>query len=141
QLEADREAIRNLYNSKGYIDAVVREPSVVRRGQKVDVTFPIEEGREYHVGKVTYSGARVFPMDEVTKGMQLKAGGVYSPQGLAADRKALGDLYGSKGYLDLQASATPSAAGPGLINVDFRLDEGIQYYVDKVNIAGNTRTK
>ncbi len=141
QLEADREAIRALYNSKGYIDAEVREPAIVRHDQKVDVTFPVVEGREYRVGKVTYSGARVFPLDELTKGLQLKAGGVYSPQGLAADRKALGDLYGSKGYLDLQVSATPSPGGAGIVNVDFRLDEGIQYYVDKVNIAGNTRTK
>lgn len=141
QIEADREAIRALYNSKGYIDAAVGEPTITRRGQKVDVTFPITEGREYHVGKVTYSGARVFPLDELTRGLTLKAGGIYSPQGLAADRKALGDLYGSKGYLDLQVFATPSPGGAGIVNVDFRLDEGIQYYVDKVNIAGNTRTK
>lgn len=141
QIEGDREAIRTLYQSKGFIDAEVREPSVVRRGEKVDVTFSIVEGRSYTVGKVTYSGARVLPLDEVTRGLKLKTGGVYSPQNLAADRRALGDLYGSKGYLDLQVQATPSPGGPGIVNVDFRLDEGIQYYVDKVNVSGNTRTK
>ncbi len=141
QVDSDRESIRTLYLSKGYLDVQVRQPDVVRRGQKVDVTFPIVEGREYRVGKVTYSGARVFSLDEITKGLVLKTGGVYSPQGLAADRKALGDLYGSKGYLDLQVSATPSPGGPGIVNVDFRFDEGVQYYVDKVNVAGNTRTK
>jgi outer membrane protein insertion porin family len=41
----------------------------------------------------------------------------------------------------LQVMATPTPAGPGLIDVEYRLEEGIQYYVDKVNIAGNTRTK
>ena len=35
----------------------------------------------------------------------------------------------------------PSPGGAGIVDVTFRIDEGIQYYVDKVNIAGNTRTK
>jgi outer membrane protein insertion porin family len=141
QIEADREAIRALYQSKGYIDADVREPSVVRRDQKVDVTFPIVEGQQYRVGKVSYSGARVLALDEITRNMRLKEGGIYSPQNLAADRRTLGDLYGAKGYLDLQVLATPTPGGSGIVNIEFRLDEGIQYYVDKVNVAGNTRTK
>jgi outer membrane protein insertion porin family len=141
QLETDREALRALYQSKGYVDAQVREPSIVRDGQKVDVTFPIVEGQQYHVGKVTYSGAKVFPLDEVTKATSLRAGGIYSPQGVAADRRALGDLYGSKGYLDLQVIPNVTPAGSGVVDISFRIEEGIQYYVDKVNIAGNTRTQ
>ena len=141
QLEEDRRAIRELLQSKGYVDADVRQPSVVRNGEKVDVTFPIVEGRQYHVGKVTYTGARVFPLDELTKGLRLTTGGIYSPQALAADRRTLGDLYGAKGYLDLQVVPMPTPGGAGIVDVTFRIDEGIQYYVDKVNIAGNTRTK
>lgn len=141
QLQEDREAIRALYQSKGYIDADVKEPSIVRREQKVDVTYPIVEGREYRVGKVSYSGARVLALDEITRFMRLKAGGIYSPQNLAADRRTLGELYGAKGYLDLQVFATPTPGGAGIVNIEFRLDEGIQYYVDKVNVSGNTRTK
>lgn len=141
QIEDDRKAITDLYASRGYLDAQAGQPVLARSGDKVDVSFPIVEGRQYKVGKVTYSGAKVFPLDELTRGMKLTAGSVYSPQALAADRKTLNDLYGAKGYLDLQVFASPSPAGAGLVNVEFRFDEGIQYYVDKVNIAGNTRTK
>ena len=105
------------------------------------MTYPIVEGQQYTVGKATYSGARVFTLDEIARVTKLKAGSIYSPQGLAADRKAIGDLYGARGYIELQVLATPIPAGPGVINVDFRVEEGIQYYVDKVNITGNQRTK
>ena len=141
QVEEDRRAIRDLYTSRGYIDADVKAPLITRRGEEVDVTFPIVEGMQYRVGKVTYAGAKVFTLDEVTRGAKLKSGSIYSPQNLAADRKAIGDLYGSRGYIEMQVLASPTPGGPGIINVDYRIEEGIQYYVDKVNIAGNTRTK
>ena len=141
QVEEDRRAIRDLYASRGYIDADVNAPLITRRGEQVDVTFPVVEGTQYRVGKVTYSGAKVFTLDEVTRGAKLTAGSIYSPQGLAADRKAIGDLYGSRGYIEMQVLASPTPAGPGIIDVEYRIEEGIQYYVDKVNIAGNTRTK
>jgi outer membrane protein insertion porin family len=141
QVEEDRRAIRDLYTSRGYIDADVSPALITRRGEKVDVTFPVVEGQQYRVGKVTYTGAKVFTLDEIAKTSRMKSGGIYSPQGLQADRKAIGDLYGSRGYIDLQVLASPTPAGPGVIDIEYRFEEGIQYYVDKVNIAGNIRTK
>lgn len=141
QVEEDRRTIADQFTALGYIDVEVKQPTVVRRGDEVDVTFPIVEGRQYKVNKVSYTGVKLFTMDELTRGLKLKEGSIFSPQGLAADRKVISDLYGAKGYIDLQILASPTPAGAGLVNVEFRLDEGIQYYVDKVNIAGNTRTK
>jgi outer membrane protein insertion porin family len=92
QLEEDVRAIRDYYQSKGYIQAVVKSPTVVRHGTKVDVTFVIVQGDQFRVGKVNIAGVRVFGMDEVTKVMKLKSGAIYSPQALAADRKAISDL-------------------------------------------------
>jgi outer membrane protein insertion porin family len=73
--------------------------------------------------------------------MKLKGGAIYSPQALAADRKAISDLYGAKGYIDVGVIPSPAPGGLGLVDLNFRVEEGYQYYVDKVNIAGNTRTK
>ncbi|MEQ1854725.1 MAG: outer membrane protein assembly factor BamA, partial [Chthoniobacteraceae bacterium] len=141
QLQDDVRAIRDLYQGKGYLQVDVRRPEISRSGSKVDVTFVIVEGAQFHVGKVVVIGARVFAMDEVTKVLKLKSGAIYSPQALAADRKAISDLYGAKGYLDLQVIPTPVPVGGATVDVSFRIEEGVQYYVDKVNIAGNTRTK
>jgi outer membrane protein insertion porin family len=141
QVQDDVRAIRELYQSKGYVQAEVKQPVITRRGTKVDVTFPIVEGTRFTVGKVSYSGVRVFTLDELTKGLTLKSGAIFSPQAMAADRKTIGDLYGSKGYIDAAINMSPLPGGPGLVDVSVRVDEGVQYYVDKVNIAGNTRTK
>ena len=141
QLQEDVRAIRELYQGKGYIQVDVRRPSVVRSGAKVDVTFHIFEGAQSHVGRVSVSGARVFAADEITQKLKLKPGAIYSPQALAADRKTISDLYGAKGYLEVAVNPAPVPAGPGRLDVGFRIEEGVQYYVDKVNIAGNTRTK
>ena len=141
QLQEDVRTIRDLYESKGYGQVDVRRPNVVRHGSKVDVTFQISEGVQSHVGRVSLSGARVFAADEITQKLKLKPGAIYSPQALAADRKTISDLYGAKGYLELAVIPTRSPAGAGVVDVNFRLEEGVQYYVDKVNISGNTRTK
>jgi outer membrane protein insertion porin family len=141
QLQDDVRAIRDVYQGKGYLQVDVRRPVISRSGSKVDVTFVIVEGPQFHVGKVAVIGARVFAMDEITKVLKLKSGAIYSPQALAADRKAISDLYGAKGYLDLSVIPTPVPVGGATVDVSFRLEEGVQYYVDKVNIAGNTRTK
>jgi len=140
-LQDDVRAITDLYQEKGYLQVDVRKPTVTRSGSKVDVTFNIVEGGVFHVGKVSVSGARVFAADEITQKLKLKPGAIYSPQALAADKKTIGDIYGAKGYLDLVAIATASPGGAGTVDVSFRIEEGVQYYVDKVNIAGNTRTK
>ncbi len=139
--DEDVRAIRELYQSKGYIQVDVRRPSVARSGSKADVTFQITEGPQSHVGRVSLSGARVFAADEITQRLKLKPGAIYSPQALAADVKTMRDMYGAKGYIELAVIPSPVPAGTGQMDVSFQIDEGVVYYVDKVNIAGNTKTK
>lgn len=141
QLQEDVRAIRELYQSKGYIQADVRRPIVVRNGSKVDVTFDIVEGPQSNVGRVAVVGSRVFAADEITSRLKLKPGSVYSPQALAQDRKTISDMYGAKGFLESSISPNPIPVGRNIVDVTFRIEEGVQYYVDKVNISGNTRTK
>ena len=70
-LADDTKAIRELYQGKGYVDAEVGKPQVVRDGTRVTITFPIKEGIQYHVGKVSYSGAQVFTKDEIAKNAKI----------------------------------------------------------------------
>lgn len=140
-LDADVAAIRDLYMSRGYIDIQVTGPEIARTDGRADVTFTVREGIQYYVGKVSYSGVQVFPQEELTRGLKLTSGAVYSPQTVRADIDAIRNLYGTRGYIDLQAGADTSPAGKGVIDVGFRVDEGAQSYVEHINISGNTRTK
>ncbi len=140
-LDEDVKAIRELYQSKGYVDAQVGSPQVTTQGDRVDIVFPITEGAQYHVGKVTYNGAGVFTADEIAKLAKIRTGEVYSPQAIRADVKSIQDLYGSRGYIDFQAGANTAPRGNQTVDVTFTLDEGVQSYVERINISGNTRTK
>ena len=141
-LEEDVTAIKDLYQSKGYMDVVVAPPHVDRSNGKVDVTFIITEGPQYHVGKVTYTGAKVLTVDEIAKKAKIKTGAIYSPQAVRADVKRIqDDLYGSRGYVDFQAGANSIPAPDHTFDVVFNLDEGVQSYLEHINISGNVRTK
>ncbi len=141
QLETDVAAIREKYTGKGYMDVSIAPPRLDRQNEKVDVTFVINEGPQYSVGKVTYNGAQVFTIDELTKSAQIKSGSTFSPQAVRADVKSIQDVYGTRGYVDLQVGAN-TTPGPGnTIDVAFNVDEGVQSYVEHINITGNTRTK
>ncbi len=141
QLEQDVLALRDLYQNRGYIDVQVAAPQIERTGDKVDIIFTVVEGAQYRVGTVTYTGINVFTVDEATKNLKTKAGEVYSPANVRADIKGIQDLYGTRGYIDFQAGANTTSGGPQIIDIAYQVDEGVQTYVEKINITGNARTK
>src|SRR5207253_7531119 len=51
------------------------------------------------------------------------------------------DAYGSGGYVDLVITPESTPAGPALVDVQYKIEEGERSYVNRVNIEGNTRTK
>jgi outer membrane protein insertion porin family len=140
-LDSDVASLKEKYLGQGYLDVVVAPPRIDRVDEKADVVFVIREGVQYHVGKVSYNGAQVFTVEELTKAAQIKPGNIYSPQGVRADVKTIQDIYGTRGYIDFQAGAS-TTPGPGnTIDVVFNLEEGVQSYLEHINITGNTRTK
>jgi outer membrane protein insertion porin family len=71
----------------------------------------------------------------------MKEGTVYSPKQLHDDAKAVADAYGAGGYVDLVILPQGAPAGPGLIDVHYKIEEGNRSFVERINIVGNTRTK
>ena len=73
--------------------------------------------------------------------LKMKDGVRCLPKGMSDDLKTLRDFYGSRGYVDMLAVPEILPAGPGAVDVTYRLDEGVQSYVNLINIQGNNRTK
>jgi outer membrane protein insertion porin family len=142
KFDQDTIALREFYQNHGYVDVEVSQPQVnpLDHG-RAEVVYQIKEGKQYHVGKVGVEGAVVFPTDQVRALVKISEGQVFSPKAVKADVKAIQDLYGARGYVDLQATPETVTGGPQVLNVTYRLDEGIQSYIEHVNIQGNKRTK
>ena len=72
----------------------------------------------------------------------LQEGEVYAVNALQASIETLQDKYGRRGFREVrvQTRITPNVE-TGRIDVGFSIVEGEKYYVDKIEIQGNTVTK
>ena len=143
QLSQDIDALREFYQKHGYEDVKIGDPAVTRTEGKADVelSFSIQEGPQYHVGSVTVTATKLFTTKEIDTALLLREGSVYSPEGVQADVKRIQDAYGSRGYIDTQVTPVMTPGANQQISLTYRIDEGAQSYVERVDISGNTRTK
>jgi outer membrane protein insertion porin family len=142
QLQQDLDSIREWYQNHGYIDVEIKD---VRRARSENgpmiITIVIAEGPQYHVNKILISGEKVTTEEKIRALLKMKEGSVYSPKALHDDAKALADAYGSGGYVDLVVLPEGTPAGPARVDVHYKIEEGDRSFVQRINIAGNTRTK
>jgi outer membrane protein insertion porin family len=151
QLDEDRAAIRLLYQNRGFADVQITDIStqpLERDGVEIVVT--IEEGVQYRVNSIAFEGVQIAPVDELKARLSMIEGSLFTPSaplpgdrpgGMAGDLRAIKDFYGARGYVDMLAMPEVVPAGPGLVDIIYRIDEGIQSYISLINIQGNTRTK
>lgn len=143
QSDEDKEEIRKLYQSRGFADAKVTEVTTtpLPNGKGADLVISISEGVQYRIGKVSIEGSTIVSGADLVRYMRMHQGSLYTPDGQAADLKTIRDYYGSRGYVDMVCQPQVDSAGTGLVNLTYRIDEGVQSYVNLVNIQGNTKTK
>ncbi|MFL6541748.1 MAG: outer membrane protein assembly factor BamA [Chthoniobacterales bacterium] len=141
QLQQDLNAVREFYQNHGYIDAEVQELQRERTGGKMVIVVGITEGPQYHVGKISITGAKATTPDKIYHLLKMKEGDIYSPKAVHDDAKSIADAYGTGGYVDLEVRPEGTPAKGGFINVHYQINEGDRSFVQRVNIIGNTRTK
>src|SRR3984893_16358471 len=142
QLDGDIQKIKELYQDNGYADVQVTDVRVDRLDKKnVAITIYINEGQQYHVGTVTVAGLHIVTEANFRKVIKVTEGKVFSPQKLQKDIKSVEDAYGVAGYADAKVNVETTPGGPALVNLSYKVDEGIQSFVEHINISGNSRTK
>ncbi|HEY1477663.1 MAG TPA: outer membrane protein assembly factor BamA [Chthoniobacterales bacterium] len=142
QLDSDVQKIKELYQDNGYADVQVTDVKIDRLNNKyVAITIYINEGQQYHVGTVTITGLHVVTEANFRKVIKVTEGKIFSPQKLQKDIKAVEDAYGVAGYADAKVNVETTPGGPATVNLSYKVDEGIQSFVEHINISGNSRTK
>jgi outer membrane protein insertion porin family len=145
RLEADRDLLRRFYLNHGYADVRIvsamgqYDPAL----QGFVVTFSIEEGQQYRVGKVDVQ-SNVAAVNAATLGpvLRLKAGDVYSAEAVEKTVEAMTIEVTKRGY----AFAAVRPRGDrdfnnNKVNLVFTVEEGPRAYIERINIRGNTRTR
>src|SRR3990172_9553963 len=144
ELNQDVERIKSVYYNAGYIQVSVGELEVALSGDggKLVITIPVKEGEQFSIGKIDVSGNAVFGREELLASVESKEGKVMDRDLVKKDVTALTDLYGTKGY----AFATISPVlkpdvDKRLVDVMLEVNEGEQIFVNRINIAGNVKTR
>jgi outer membrane protein insertion porin family len=143
QMDEDKEAIRNLYQNRGFADMKVSDVQTtpLPKGNGVDLVISISEGTQYRINKLSIDGATIVAPADLARYLKMRTGSLYTPDGMGADLKKIRDYYGSRGYVDMVAQPQVTPAGQGQIDLTYRIDEGVQSYVNLINVQGNTKTK
>jgi len=144
RLAYDRELLRKHYMEHGYadfrVDTAVAELSPDRKD--FFVTFSIEEGARYKVGKIdiqtTLPDLNVEPLK---KTVTFKKGDWYKMSALESSvtrmTNELGNLQFS--FVDIQPAVNRNR-DTHTVSINFTVNEGQKVFVDKININGNSRT-
>lgn len=138
QVEADMQAVIELYRRKGRF-AVEIEPKLVKLPQnRVDLVFEINEGPVTGIRKINFLGNKAFS-DKALRGAIvtkesrwwniLTSNDNYDPDRLDYDQQQLRKFYESKGYYNFSVTSTVAELTPDRkgFYVTITVDEGPQF--------------
>jgi outer membrane protein insertion porin family len=145
QFEDDLEKLRDYYRDEGYLDVEIAPEKVIYdypKSGKLVITIPVSEGRQYHIGEITFTGNKLHPTALLRFLLRQQSGMVFSPTNLDKDVELLEDFYGRDGYLDTRVRLIRKPnVKTGNIDIEYAIDESEQFFVESIKIEGNTKTK
>jgi outer membrane protein insertion porin family len=144
KIENDRDLLRRFYLAQGYADMrVASSASYEADKMGVVVTFKLDEGPQYRLGKVDIeSSLKAVDSGTLRQALHTQAGDIFNAD--AVD-KTVDDLA-----IELAKSGQPFAnvlarservPDRRLINLAYTIDEGKRLYVERIEIHGNTKTR
>ena len=165
EFDGDRGLLEDFYRNHGYLDFAVTKVDLLHpTPNTLDVKYDVFEGRQYKVGSVKITGAKIFSDAEIAKGLRdihdfqhlksklgtnslpMDVGDTFTPDGLSKDTEAVQDFYGSRGYIEIsqgQALRVLRVANleQGTMDLEYQIEETQKSYVQKIEIRGNLKTK
>ncbi|NPC54478.1 outer membrane protein assembly factor BamA [Caenimonas soli] len=144
KLNADLEALRSYYLSRGFLEFRVDSTQVAISPNKQDIsiTVNVTEGERYVVSSVKLEGNYLGKDDEFKSLVTIRPGEPYNADHVAQTTKAFTDYFGNFGYAFANVEARPEI---DRVNnrVSFVLlaEPSRRAYVRRINISGNNRTR
>ena len=144
RLGGDIEALRSYYLNRGYLEFNVdsTQVSISPDKQGIYITINVTEGPQYKVADVKLAGQMLVPEAELRKLITIKSGDVFERDRLTETTKKIGDRLGNDGYAFANVNAVPELdKDKSTVAFTLFVDPGRRVYVNRVNVAGNTKTR
>ncbi|MGA9525259.1 MAG: outer membrane protein assembly factor BamA [Myxococcaceae bacterium] len=142
--QRDLAMIQAAYYDRGFINVKVDKPLVTISPDKKDIfiSIKVEEGEQYRIGKLDFSGDLVEAKEDLRKLMVSTEGELFNRSKLSKDILALTDVFYDQGYA--YANINPvTQVDPDKKTIDLIFDaqKGRQVSIERIEVIGNTKTR
>lgn len=144
KLSGDLETLRSFYLNQGYLEFNIDSTQVSISPDKKDIyiTVNMTEGPKYTVSDIKLAGQMLVPEEELKKLILVKPGEVFSREKLTESSRKISDRLGNEGYAFANVNAVPELdKEKHLVAFTMFVDPGRRVYINRVNVAGNTKTR
>ncbi len=170
KFEEDAERVTQWYRNRGYARVRVGQPELktlvdAKDGKTrwVQLRIPVTEGPRYKVSGFDFDGNTVLKADVLRTLFKVKSGDWYSEKEVRDGLRKAQEAYGGGGYMEFtgapdlkfkndgieagEDSLVPPALLEGstpidpVVDVTMRLQEGKQYFVNRITFTGNATTR
>jgi outer membrane protein insertion porin family len=144
RLNFDRELLRRYYLRNGYADVQVTGSTaeLAPDGSGFFITFTIEEGPRYEVGKVDVtSSIRGVDVSQLQSRLSIAAGDWYDGDAVERAVEAMTDspALAQVPFVEVRPRVTRNRDAQ-TVDLVFEIAEGARTFVERIDITGNTRT-
>jgi outer membrane protein insertion porin family len=143
-LKRDLEFLSYWYRDSGFAEVKVAKPVTVMDPDRafVRVTFQVEEGLQYRVGKIEFSGDQLFEAKDLIEELKLKSGELFRYSLFIKDIEYLGDKYGDLGFAYAYVNPkTTFNRDQQTVDINFEVAKGEKVYFGSMQILGNSKTR
>jgi len=142
--QRDLQVIQMAYLDRGFINVRVDKPTVSLTPDKryIAITIRVEEGEQYSLGKLDFTGDIIGTKDELHQALFSREGMVFNRSLLAKDIQGINDIYYDQGFA--YANVTPVTSvnvEKKTIDLTFDIQKGNLVYIERIDIVGNTKTR
>ncbi len=144
----DKEKLRKFYNDNGFKDFQILDDSLYRvSNNRIGLLIKVDEGKQYFLRNIDWVGNSVYRKEDLSRVFNIKKGSVYDQShiedrlnGSSGAQDAVSSLYQDNGYLFSRLTPIESKVENDSVDLEIRIYEGDQAYLNNIIISGNTRT-
>ena len=144
KLNADLEALRSYYLSRGFLEFRIDSTQVAISPDKQDISIAINvtEGERFIVSGVKLEGNYLDKEDEFKALVKIVLGQPYNAETVAETNKVFTDYFGKFGFAFARVDARPEIDRlTNRVNFVLIAEPSRRAYVRRINVAGNNRTR
>jgi outer membrane protein insertion porin family len=144
KLNADLEALRSYYLSRGFLEFRIDSTQVAISPDKQDISIAINvtEGERFVVSGVKLEGNYLGKEDEFKALVKIGLGQPYNAETVAETNKAFTDYFGKFGFAFARVDARPEIDRlTNRVNFVLIAEPSRRAYVRRINVVGNNRTR